>query len=285
MTGGILITGATSGIGRACAEYLASKGHTVLAGGRNPKALQELRDLAKARGWRLFPLRLDVTDSNEIHAAADEALRLTEGKGIEVLVNNAGIGQAGFLTDLTTDQLRAQFNTSFFGLFEITRAFVPQLLARRGRVINIGSIMGRMTAPWMGAYGSVKAAVRSLTETLRVELGALGIRVALIEPGSVETSFHSRAIGGIDHGELPQSLFAGANRWLKDHGYSPFYLMRSVGPNRIAALVERIALSRRPRARYVTPFASRMLLLFMNATPSSILDPLKRRIFHLNPAQ
>jgi NADP-dependent 3-hydroxy acid dehydrogenase YdfG len=179
-----MITGATSGIGRACAEHLAARGHTVIATGRNRKVLAELQELSARRAWKVHSLHLDVTDATEVASVVEEATRLCGG--IDALVNNAGVGQAGFLADVTSQQLRGQFAVSLFGLFDVTRAFLPQLIAYHGVVLNIGSIMGRMTAPWMGAYGAVKAAVRSLTETMRVELSAVGVRVVLIEPGAVE---------------------------------------------------------------------------------------------------
>ncbi len=277
----VLVTGATSGIGKACAEHLAARGFAVLATGRNPQALRELAERARSSGWHLETLGLDVTSPEQIAKAVAAAQELSGGAGIEVLVNNAGIGQAGFLADLSAESLRAQFEVSLFGLHAVTRAFLAQLVSRRGTVINIGSIMGRMTVPWMGAYGAVKAAVRSLTETLRVELGSLGVRVVLVEPGAVETAFHKRAIAGSPQELPPESPFARSYAWLAANDYRPFYLMPAVSPLPIARLVERIAEARRPRARYVLPFAAHALLLLMRLTPRSLMDPLKRRVFHL----
>jgi NAD(P)-dependent dehydrogenase (short-subunit alcohol dehydrogenase family) len=275
----VLITGATSGIGRACAEYAAARGLTVMATGRNRKALAELQELARARSWNLHARHLDVTDTAEASSVAEEA-RMLFG-GIDALMNNAGVGQAGFLADITTDQLRAQFAVSLFGLFDVTRAFLPQLMEHRGIVLNVGSIMGRMTAPWMGAYGAAKAAVRSLTETMRVELGAVGVRVVLLEPGALETSFQARTVAEREQAGTGSSPFAAANRWLRENSYRPFSMMRSVPSAAIARLVHHIIESRRPRPRYVAPAGARLLLLFMAATPRRLLDPLKRRIFHV----
>ncbi len=277
----VFITGATSGIGRACAEQLAAHGFGVVATGRNPQVLIELAERARSNGWRLETLALDVTSSEQVVAAAAAARELSGGEGIDVLVNNAGIGQAGFLADLTPEKLRAQFEVSLFGLHAVTCALLPQLAARGGTVINIGSIMGRMTTPWMGAYGAVKAAVRSLTETLRVELGSLGVNVVLVEPGAVGTAFHKRAIDGSVQ-EIPtESPYAGTYAWLAENDYRPFYLMQAVSPLAVARLVERVAGLRRPRARYVLPFAAHALLLFMRLVPRTLMDPLKRRVFHM----
>ena len=275
----VLITGATSGIGRACAEHLAAHGHTVIATGRSSATLAELEVLARAKGWSLHALHLDVTDPSEVASVAEEVKQ--RFGGIDAVMNNAGYGQAGFFADVTTEQVREQFSTSFFGLFDVTRAFLPQLIDSRGLVVNVGSIMGRMTAPWMGTYGAVKAAVRSLTETMRVELAAVHVRVVLLEPGSVESSFHVRAVAERQEAHPGSSPFAAANHWLRDNEYSPLFLMRSVPALAVARLVRRIIESPRPRARYVTPLAARFLLLFMAIMPGRIMDPLKRRVFHV----
>ena len=286
----ILITGATSGIGRACAEYLAAAGHFVIATGRNRDALQEIGALAQSRGWRLRTIPLDVTNEADIALAAAEAKRMCAEEredcaGIDVLINNAGLGQAGFLTDIGSARLRSQFDVSLFGLFDMVNAFLPQLVENHGLILNMGSIMGRMTAPWMGAYGAVKAAVRSLTETMRVELGGLGVKVVLLEPGSVETSFHSRVVNERLHSEPARSLFQAANQWLRDNEYRPLYLMPSIASTTIARRVGRIVKARNPKPHYIVPFAARFLLFFMQATPAALLDPLKRRIFHVVPAR
>jgi short-subunit dehydrogenase len=275
----VLITGATSGIGRACAEHLAAQGHTVIATGRTRATLSELEDLARAKGWALHALHLDVTDPSEVASVAEDVKQ--RFGGIDVVMNNAGYGQAGFFVDVTTAQVKEQFSTSFFGLFDVTRAFLPQLMESRGVVLNVGSIMGRMTAPWMGTYGAVKAAVHSLTETMRVELAAVGVRVVLMEPGSVESSFHTRAVAERQAVPPGSSPFAAANRWLRDHEYSPLFLMRSVPASAVARLVGRIITSPRPRPRYVIPLAARFLLFFMAVMPRRLMDPLKRRVFHV----
>jgi len=277
----VFITGATSGIGRACAEHLASRGFGVVATGRNPQALTELAERSRSSGWHLETLPLDVTSSEQVAAAAVAARALSGGAGIDVLVNNAGMGQAGFLADLPTEKLRSQFEVSLFGLHAVTCALLPQLASRAGIVINIGSIMGRMTTPWMGAYGAVKAAVRSLTETLRVELGSLGVHVVLMEPGAVETAFHKRAIDGSVQEVPAGSPYGGTYAWLAQNDYRPFFLMSAVSPLEVARLVERIVGRRRPKARYVLPFAAHALLLLMRLTPRVLMDPLKRRVFHL----
>ncbi len=118
---------------------------------------------------------------------------------------------------------------------------------------------------------------------MRVELAALGVRVVLLEPGAVETGFQEKAVGERMQAHPGSSPFAAANRWMRESSYRPLFMMRSVSPIDVARLVGGILASSRPRARYVAPFAARLLLLFMGVTPTRILDPLKRRIFHIMP--
>jgi NAD(P)-dependent dehydrogenase (short-subunit alcohol dehydrogenase family) len=191
----ILITGATSGIGRDAALRLARAGHLVLAGGRRPDALAALaRD---ARG-RLEPVTLDVTDPASVAAARALVERRTGGRGLDVLVNNAGYALPGPLEALAERDLRELFDTNVFGLLAVTRAFVPAMRERgQGRVVNVGSIMGRVAMPLLGAYNATKHAVAAMTETLRMELAPFGITVVLVEPGAVRTGFASRALAGL----------------------------------------------------------------------------------------
>src|SRR5690349_19373839 len=161
----ILITGATSGIGRHAALALSRAGHRVLAGGRRADALAEL---VRESGGAIAPVVLDVDDPGSIAAAVDEVDRLTAGAGVDVLINNAGYATVGALIELSDAALRAQFTTNVFGLMAVTRAFVPAMVARgRGRVINISSVSGRIPAPVLGAYHASKYAVEALSDALR----------------------------------------------------------------------------------------------------------------------
>src|SRR6185312_15795275 len=186
----ILITGATAGIGRAAALALAKAGHVVIATGRRHDALQSLQAEARAEGARgaLHVIALDVTRTESIDGAKREVDRITQGRGLDALVNNAGYGLIGPLEAISDDDLRDQFATNVFGLVAVTRAFVPAMRARgEGRVINVGSMGGRVTFPFMGAYNATKYAVESLSDALRMELAPFGVRVALIEPGAIHS--------------------------------------------------------------------------------------------------
>ena len=168
----ILITGASSGIGREAAMRLVRAGHLVLAGGRRPDALA---GLARAAGGRLEPVVLDVTDPASVEAARELVERRTGGRGLDVLVNNAGYALPGPLEALADADLRRLFDTNVFRLLAVTRAFVPAMRERgAGRVVNVGSIMGRVAMPLLGAYNASKHAVAAATDALRMELPRSG---------------------------------------------------------------------------------------------------------------
>src|SRR5579871_1628690 len=174
----ILITGATSGIGRETALYLARRGHRVIASGRNREQLASLKE--EAAGAALETVRLDVCDAQSIAEAAKEVERTTGGRGIDALVNNAGFGFAVAADEMTDADLRAQFETNVFGLMAMVRAFVPQMRARgRGRIVNVSSVGGRVTLPFFGAYNATKYAVESLSDAMRIELKPFGVDVAI----------------------------------------------------------------------------------------------------------
>jgi len=191
----ILITGATSGIGRHAALFLAKRGHRVFASGRNQAALAALK--ATLDGASIETVALDVTDAASIARAQQEIAARTGGRGVDVLVNNAGFGILGPTELITEADMRAQYETNVFGLMAVTRAFLPEMRARRrGRIINVSSLGGRHTLPFFGVYNSTKYAVESLSDALRIELGPFGVGVVLIEPGAIETEFTPRSLDG-----------------------------------------------------------------------------------------
>ena len=174
----ILITGCSSGIGAALAEEFHQRGHTVYATARR---LETLAPLA-VRGMRT--LALDVTDANSIAAAAT-ALAQETGR-LDMLVNNAGYGLYGAVTDLSADELRRQFDTNVIAPVQVARAFLSLMLPqRRGRILNVGSVSGILTTPFAGAYCASKAALHALSDAMRMELAPFGIEVVTIQPGSV----------------------------------------------------------------------------------------------------
>jgi len=210
----VLITGASSGFGRDTAQTLARTGHRVFATMRDPqtKNLDQARTL---RAQNIEVVELDVSSDVSVERAVEEVLR-NAGR-IEVLINNAGVASAGITEAFTPDQAKVIFNTNVVGLLRTTRAVLPAMRRQRdGLIINVGSILGRVTFPFFGIYGASKFAVEALTDSLRYEVSQLGVEVTLVQPSAYPTSMYSNlqqpadpdrtgAYGAI--GEIPGALF------------------------------------------------------------------------------
>jgi NAD(P)-dependent dehydrogenase (short-subunit alcohol dehydrogenase family) len=183
----ILITGTSSGFGRDTAETLHQAGHTVYASlrdlqGRNREAAEALRKLG------IETVELDVSEDASVEAAVEKVL--AEAGKIDVLVNNAGIGSAGVTEAFTAEQAKVLFDTNVIGLLRVTRAVLPSMRERHdGLIINISSILGRVTFPFLGIYGASKFAVEALTDSLRYELSQLGVEVVAVQPSVYPTNF------------------------------------------------------------------------------------------------
>ena len=180
----VLITGASTGIGAACALALDQAGYRVFAGIRNPAHGEQLQRQA---GPRLMPIRLDVTDEASIAAANHTVSAMMGEQGLAGLINNAGIGVVGPVEALPLADWRRQFEVNLFGLIATTQTFLPLIRKGQGRIINMGSIAGRASMPFMAPYAASKHALVAVTDALRIELQPWGIRVALIEPGAIAT--------------------------------------------------------------------------------------------------
>jgi NAD(P)-dependent dehydrogenase (short-subunit alcohol dehydrogenase family) len=182
----VLVTGASTGIGRATVERLASDGVQVFAG---------LRDLASAPAdWagRVIPLRLDVTDAAQIAAAAEDLSARTGGR-LDGVVHNAGIAVAGALEEVEGEELREIFEVNVFAPVLLTQALLPSLRAARGRVVIVGSVGGRVAVPFGGPYHATKFALEALADSLRLELRPQGVGVAIVEPGTIRTPIWAKA--------------------------------------------------------------------------------------------
>jgi NADP-dependent 3-hydroxy acid dehydrogenase YdfG len=193
----IVITGSSSGIGKAAAKQFAGKGWQVAATMRKPENETELADIDNIKLYQL-----DVTDQTSIDNAAAQILN--EFKTVEVVLNNAGYALSGPFEAATSTQIHRQFDTNVFGLMEVTRAFLPHFRANKaGMFINVSSLGGRITYPFTSLYHSTKWAVEGFSESLAYELGELGIRVKLIEPGGVATDFSGRSMDFAMPDEFP----------------------------------------------------------------------------------
>ena len=214
MVKNILITGASTGFGRDTAEMLAVYGHNVFASMRDPEA----RNRAHAnvlRGKNIEVVELDVTDTHSVDAAVAEVI--AKAGRIDVLINNAGVLVAGVSEAFTPEQATALFDVNVIGLLRVTRAVLPDLRRHKdGLIINVGSILGRITFPFFGIYGASKFAVEALTDSLRYEVSQLGIDVALVQPSAYPTQLFASATQPDDPertveygsvGEIPDAMF------------------------------------------------------------------------------
>jgi short-subunit dehydrogenase len=277
----VLVTGATAGIGRMTALHLAKQGHHVLATGRKHAELVKLAAEAASASWKLDTIALDVTSAESIAAAVAEVDRLTQNRGLDVLVNNAGFGVLGPSSEISDSEMRRQYETNVFGLMNVTRAFLPRMRDRRaGRIINVSSVGGRMTLPFFGVYNSTKYAVESLSDALRYELRAFGIDVVLIEPGVIRTNFEATAVSNLEQfGSSPYAasiarvdeLSKKADRFASE-------------PIVIARAIAKAVRARRPAARYVAPRSTYFILALQAVLPTSMWDWSMRKIGFLTPA-
>lgn len=185
----ILITGAASGFGRDTAETLAAAGHNVFASMRDP-AGRNVEAATALRGKGIHVVALDVADDASVERAIAEVL--TDAGKIDVLVNNAGLASAGVSEAFTAEQARLLFDTNVLGVIRTTKAVLPAMRAAKdGLIINIGSILGRVTFPFFGIYGATKFAVEALTDSYRYELSQLGVEVVLVQPSAYPTNMYA----------------------------------------------------------------------------------------------
>jgi NAD(P)-dependent dehydrogenase (short-subunit alcohol dehydrogenase family) len=269
----VFVTGASSGIGRASAVELASRGHRVFAGARRAPLLDELARSSPG----IVALPVDVTDPASVKAAAAQVDDATGGRGVDVVVNAAGYALVGPVEVLSSEAIEHQFATNVFGVLEVTRAFLPRMRERRsGRVINVSSVVGRFVLPGMGAYSASKFALEALSDALRMELADLGVSVVLIEPSWVATDLPAGSLG-----QSSGFPFAadGYEEWLAKTGAYIAGQMENnaIPPVTVARQIAEAAEAATPRSRYVMPSTSKLLVRFLRALPDKSADRAKRR--------
>jgi NADP-dependent 3-hydroxy acid dehydrogenase YdfG len=232
----ILITGASTGFGRDTAITLADEKHTVFASMRDPlgKNNQHASELT-AKGVHV--LELDVTDQQSITLAVD-VIKEKSG-GVDVLINNAGVASAGITEAFSTEQMTALFDVNVFGLHRVTRSVLPLMRAQGdGLIINIGSILGRVTFPFFGMYGASKYAVEALTDSLRYEVSQFGVDVVLVQPSAYPTQMYDSVIQPVDTdctesygsiGDIPGAMF--------EHFMSAFESADAPNPHDVAKAI------------------------------------------------
>ncbi len=265
-----LVTGCSTGIGRASALALRRSGLTTYASARRPETLADL----EAAGCRT--LALDVTDEAQ-RVDAVRTIELEHG-GVDVLVNNAGYADYGPVEEIPLERWRREFETNLFGAVRLTQLVLPRMRERRrGRVINMSSMGGRLAFPLGAAYHGSKFALEAVSDVLRVEVGPLGIDVVVIEPGLVDTGYMDTASSGLHdtaegpYGDLARSLLAAMAR---NYGGR-----QATTPEHVAKVVVKAATARRPRTRYPVTLNARLLIAGRALLPDRMWDALLRRTF------
>ena len=245
-----LVTGASSGIGKATAELLAANGYYVFVMARRMERLEQMRSK------QIEPIRLDVTDAEGIQTAVDHVIA-TKGR-IDVLVNSAGFGQLGAIECVSMEAAHQQFEVNVFGYARFMQAVLPHMRRQKsGRIINITSILGRISIPGFGWYAASKHAVEALSEALRSEVMGSGIDVVLIAPGLIRTEFVPRQLALLEtivHPSVYQRLLAGVQGLLADEPGAP-------GPEIIARAVLEAVTAANPAVRHALPIDSKMAVI------------------------
>jgi NAD(P)-dependent dehydrogenase (short-subunit alcohol dehydrogenase family) len=271
----VLITGASTGIGRACALHLCATGFHVFAGVRKEGDGEALRQSAAGvlSSGVLTPLLLDVTEEASIRAAYEV---VAQCGALDGLVNNAGVARLGPLEYFPIADLRLQMEVNVIGAVAVTQAFLPLLRESKGRVVNIGSVSGLCALPFASAYAASKHALEAVSDSLRVELRPWGIHVAIIEPGNVETPIWDKGIAAADEmlraapadvAAQGQKLYGPVIEFLKKRAQNP----RGIPAERVARVVAHALTAKRPRARYLVGGDARALQI-LQVLPTPLRD-------------
>lgn len=268
----VVITGASTGIGHACALELDRRGYRVFAGVRNEAAADELRQ--KASG-RLTPIMIDVANADQIAEAANVVTGSVGDAGLAGLVNNAGIVVSGPLEFLPIETLRRQIEINVIGQVAVTQAMLPLLRLARGRIVNIGSVSGFVTAPYLGPYSASKFALEAVTNALRLELRHSGIQVSILEPGNVKTPIWDKAIAAAE--EKANQASPEAERLYRaelEQMREASIIMRDTGMpvERIVRAVLHALTARRPKTRYPLGVQPRLAAFFFRFLPDRLCD-------------
>ncbi|MER5698840.1 SDR family NAD(P)-dependent oxidoreductase [Streptomyces mirabilis] len=269
----VLITGCSSGVGKATAWRFMRAGHPVYATARDTGTLSELEQDGAVT------LALDVTDEESM-AAAVKRVEADHG-AVGILVNNAAYGIQGAVERVKLDDARRQFETNFFGLAALTQMVLPAMRLRRsGRIVNVSAMGGHFSLPGAGFLHASKFAVEALSDALRLEVRGLGISVVLVEPGPIRTPFPTKINATLpppDGG--PYDSFHEAVEARVSAAYEPKRLSLALSPDRVAQVIERAALRSRPRARYPVGVMARGLITLSRHLPDAAVDAITRSQF------
>jgi len=270
----VLITGASSGFGKACADYLSKKGYRVYGTSRKADfESTEHSDELSSSGFKMIPM--DVCDQVSVDQCIEFLMKQEET--IDVVINNAGYGIAGAIEDCSVDEFKKQFETNFFGVIRVSQSVLPYMRKKGfGHLITIGSIAGIMSVPFQGAYSASKFALEGLMESLRMEIKQFGIQAVLVEPGDFNTGFTDNRI--IAENVSKNSVYS-------DNFKQALAVMESgerngPSPEKLVLLIERIIKNPRPKARYaVGMFIQTVAVLIKRLTPASWFEWLIMKTF------
>jgi len=267
-----VVTGASSGIGRACVARLAKGGWRVFAGVR--KAEDEA-NLQEQFGARVIPIRMDLTDRPLIMEAAERVGFQLGGEGLDALVNVAGIGMMRPVEYVTDDDMWKIFQVNVFGQIAVTQAFLPLLRQARGTIVNIGSVGTHIGLPFGGLLNGSKSAFRLLNDALRMELRSSGVRVVVVEPGAIKTPAVNKTLGDVEGviRDLPPKGQAEYGDMLRKFSKRAYAVeSRGSDPDEVAQVVQEVLAAERPRPRYAAGKHANLLALLGILVPAVILD-------------
>lgn len=268
-----VVTGTSTGIGRATAERLAADGFHVLAGVRTPS------DAERISGGHVEGVLLDVTNDDHISALVDRIDGDPAGRALRVLVNNAGIAINGPVEVLTLADWRRQLEVSLFGQIAVTRAVLPFLLATRGRILTVTSVGGRIAMANYGAYSAAKFAMEAFSDSLRREVAAFGVDVVKITPGAVSSNL--TASGLAESERITATMSAEQHRRYDDlvaafTAQAEGFARDGVAPERAAAVISRAVVARRPRTRYTVGRDGALFTAMSRIASDRLLDRVLR---------
>lgn len=277
----VLITGASTGIGAACAIGCAERGMIVFAGVRDLKACDALQARA---GDAIIPLELEVTDVDSIKRAAEVVARRVGDAGLYGLVNNAGIAIGSPLELIPIAQLRRQLEINVIGQIAVTQAMLPLLRRARGRIVNMGSIAGRGTIPMMGPYSASKHALEALTDALRLELYPWGIEVSIIEPGAIATPIWDKSLRiSLDveaemSAEGKKLYGAAAQRIREAVGHAA---ARAIPADAVGKAVLHALTAKQPKTRYLVGRDAKLRAVMLRWLPDRLQDWILKQVLNL----
>jgi len=276
-----VITGASSGIGHACVSRMLQAGWLIFA---TVRKAEEAEKLQKQTGTGLIPLIVDVKDRSSIVAAAKQVEGQRNNRGLDGLVNVAGIGMMRPVEYVTPDDLQEIFDVNVFGQIAVSQAFLPLIRRARGRVVNISSVGAHIAIPFGGLLNASKSAFGLFSDALRLELHPFGVRVCVIEPGSIMTPSVAKTLGNVDavinhlplcgavqYGEMLRRFTKRA--YTREVNGSP--------PDVVAKAVLHALTARRPRIRYQVGKDAKLLVTLPRILPDRLLDALRLRLFDL----